>query len=51
MKKRFFEVDHEQKWQIIDNTSAFKHNCYICAKHKYTMIFYQRESQGNLELN
>lgn len=42
-KKRFFEVNHDQKWCLNDNDCSNRDVCYICEKQKYTMIFYQRD--------
>lgn len=38
-KKRFFEIDHAQKWVMADNKQR-KEPCYVCQKQKYTLIFY-----------
>ena len=34
---KFFDVDTSQTWQLSKNNE-----CYVCEKHSYTMIYYQR---------
>lgn len=41
-KRRFFEIDHETKWRLNDNSCPGKNVCYICEKQKYCLIFYER---------
>ena len=41
-KERFFKVDSNQAW-----TLSQKDECYICEKHHYTVIFYERANNCN----
>ena len=49
VRKRYFEVDHFGKWTVSDNQNK-KNNCFICQKQKYTIVFYERNAQGNQNL-
>jgi len=41
-KHRFFKVDAGQSW-----TLSSKDECYICEKHHYTVLFYERSKNCN----
>jgi len=32
VRKRFFEIDHAQKWRMVDNNSSPNESCYVCQK-------------------
>ena len=36
-KKRYFEVDAAENWQL-----SMKNECFMCDGHKYTAIFFKR---------
>lgn len=42
-KDLYFEEDSSEQWQL-------SNNCFICEKHRYTLIFYDKNSY-NSELN
>jgi len=41
-KDRFFKVDANQYW-----TLSRQDECYICDKHHYAVIFYERSENSN----
>ena len=40
--KRFFKVDANEAWAL-----SPKDECYICEKHHYSVIFYERSKTSN----
>lgn len=52
---KYFESDFSRKWQLLEPN--FKNGCYVCQKHKYTIIQYDQrinsetfETFGNNDL-
>jgi len=41
-KDRFFKVDANQSWAL-----SHQDECYICEKHHYTVIFYERSQRAS----
>mmetsp|Transcript_38821 Transcript_38821/g.59019 ORF Transcript_38821/g.59019 Transcript_38821/m.59019 type:complete len:112 (-) Transcript_38821:488-823(-) len=38
----YFDMDHEETWELLE-----KDECFVCDRHRYTMIFYERRPEGN----
>ena len=47
-KKRYFEIDHAQKWRVADQNSLPHEKCYMCNKQTYSLILYERNEDKSL---
>lgn len=42
LKARFFEQGHAARWRAATTNTEKRDYCYVCQKHKYALIFYER---------